>query len=324
MMPRGDKKIYIAGHRGLVGSAVVRALQQAGFDNLLTADHASLELTDARQVDAFFRQHRPDRVVLAAAKVGGIAANQRYAYDFIQQNLMIQSQIIDAARRYKVERLLFLGSSCIYPRDCPQPIKESYLLSGALESTNRAYALAKIAGIELCAAANRQYGMQCLALMPCNLYGPGDNFDVENAHVLPALLQKMHHAKVTAAASVSIWGSGSPKREFLHSDDLAQACLLLLQLPEDAFIEQLHVADFPIINVGSSVDISIAQLAQQVRAVVGFQGKLGYDQTKPDGTPRKLLDSRRIQALGWQARIDLSAGLAEVYQHYVKQRYSAE
>ncbi len=318
MSVEAETRIFIAGHRGLVGSALVRRLEGTDHSILLTRTHQALDLTDGRAVDAFFHDERPEFVFLAAAKVGGIHANATYSADFIFSNLSIQTNVIDAAYRHGVKRLIFLGSSCIYPRDCPQPIREAYLLSGPLEETNRAYAVAKIAGVEMCRAYNRQHGTRFLAVMPTNLYGPNDNYDLENSHVLPALIRKMHTAKLEGAAGGEVWGSGQPRREFLHSDDLADACVHLMGLPDDQFDALLNYVPAPaLINIGSGQDQSILTLAQMVKEVVGFAGELLLDTTRPDGTPRKLLDVSRLFALGWQPRIDLRAGIAHAYADFL-------
>jgi GDP-L-fucose synthase len=311
-------KIYIAGHRGLAGSALVRRLRRGGYANLLTRSHAELNLTDAAATRAFFSAERPDYVFLAAAKVGGILANETYPADFIRDNLAIQSHVIHQAWANGARRLLFLGSSCIYPRDCPQPIREDYLLTGPLEATNRAYALAKIAGVEMCWSYNRQHGARFLAAMPTNLYGPGDNYDLATSHVLPALMRKMHEAKAAGKSEVVIWGSGRPMREFMHSDDMADACVYLMELPEEAYAGLTGSATVaPLVNVGTGVDQSIAELAQLVAAAVGYRGSFVYDASKPDGTPRKLLDVSRLRGCGWHSRISLEQGLADAYQHFL-------
>jgi len=309
-------RIYVAGHTGLAGSALVRRLHAAGFDNLVVRSHAELELTDAAAVRAFFAAERPQFVFLAAAKVGGILANDTRPADFVRENLLIQTHVIDAAQRNGVRRLLFLGSSCIYPREARQPIAESELLSGPLEPTNRAYAVAKIAGIEMCWSYNRQHGTRFLAAMPSNLYGPGDNYDLESAHVLAALLRKMHEANSRGDQQVTIWGSGTPRREFLYSDDMADACVHLMSLPEARFAELIAPARAPLVNVGTGVDCTIAELAQRIAAAVGYQGQFVFDRSKPDGVPRKLLDVSRLAALGWRPRIGLDEGLALAYQEY--------
>lgn len=318
-----NAKIYVAGHRGLVGSALVRALQEKGAPNIITRSRAELDLTDQAAVQHFFAEKKPDYVFLAAAKVGGIWANDNYPADFILQNLQIQNNILIAAKQHHVKRLLFLGSSCIYPRDCPQPIKEEYLLTGPLESTNRAYALAKIAGIETCWAFNRQFGTNFLAVMPTNLYGPGDNYDLNTSHVIPALIRKMHEAKVSNAKNVVIWGTGTPKREFLYSDDLANACLFLMQLDDKKFNSLTASKEkAPIVNVGCGEDLSILALAQLISEVVGFEGQIVTDTTKPDGTPRKVLCVEKMRQLNWQPQIKLRDGLAFAYREFSKQQSS--
>jgi GDP-L-fucose synthase len=313
-------KIYIAGHRGLVGSALVRNLQDKGHTHFLTRTHAELDLTDQAAVEAFFAQEKPDYVFLAAAKVGGILANNEYPAEFIRDNLAIQTNIIHAAYKNSVKRLLFLGSSCIYPKLCPQPMKEEYLLTGPLEATNRPYALAKIAGIEMCWSYNRQYGTQYLAVMPTNLYGPGDNYHPENSHVIPALIRKFHAAKQCNAPSVSVWGTGTPKREFLYSDDMADACVFLLGLPDEQFkallgSDEAKTGEFipPVVNIGVGEDITIKELAETVKTVVGYQGEIEFDVTKPDGTPRKLMDVSRLTGMGWKAKTAFVEGLQQAY-----------
>jgi len=305
-MRPGDK-IYVAGHRGLVGSALVRRLQREGYTNLLMRSHGELDLTNQSMVQDFFMMERPDYVFLAAAKVGGILANRDYPADFIMDNLSIAVNVIMAAHRVRVKKLLFLGSSCIYPKHAPQPVKEEHLLTGSLEPTNEAYAVAKIAGILLCQACNRQYGTNYISVMPANLYGPGDNFDLETSHVLPALIRKFHEAKVSGSPHVVVWGTGSPRREFLHVDDLADACLFLMR----------EYNEPEIINVGVGEDISIGDLAQLTAEVVGYQGAIIYDTTKPDGTPRKLLDVSRLTKLGWRPRISLREGIEQTYRWYL-------
>lgn len=309
-------KIFVAGHRGLVGSALVRALKKNGYHNILSRSHAELDLTHQNAVHEFFAQHKPDYVFLAAAKVGGILANNTYPGDFIYSNLQIQTNVIDCAKAHQAKRLLFLGSSCIYPRDCPQPMQESDLLSGPLEPTNRPYALAKIAGIEMCSAYNRQYGTKYLAVMPTNLYGPGDNYDLHTSHVIPALIRKMHEAKENNVEEVVVWGTGQPRREFLYSDDLAQACVFLMNLPDKTFNDLIAHDKAPLINIGYGQDLSIAGLAMLVKHVVGFQGEIVFDGTKPDGTPRKLLSTEKINALGWRPTHTLEAGLKLAYAQY--------
>lgn len=319
-----DAKIYIAGHRGLVGSALLRNLEARGYKNLLLRTHAELDLTDQTATADFFAQEKPDYVVLAAAKVGGIMANSTYPAEFIRDNLVIQNNVIHSAWRNNVKRLLFLGSSCIYPKLAPQPIKEEYLLTGALEPTNRPYALAKIAGIEMCWSYNRQYGTKYLAVMPTNLYGPGDNYHPENSHVIPALLRKFHQAKQAKADEVMVWGTGTPRREFLYSEDMADACVFLMNLPEASF-EQLLGDDGldgegfapPLINIGFGDDVSIADLCQIVKKVTGFAGEIVFDTSKPDGTARKLLDTSRLHGLGWTPKIALDQGLELAYKDFV-------
>ncbi|KDA53100.1 GDP-L-fucose synthase [Thermoanaerobaculum aquaticum] len=303
-----DAKIYVAGHRGLVGSALVRALQARSYRNLILLTRQQLDLTDQQAVERFFSEQRPEFVFLAAAKVGGILANSTFPADFIRNNLQVQTNVIDAAYRHGVKKLLFLGSSCIYPRLAPQPIKEEYLLTGPLETTNEAYAIAKIAGIKMCQAYRRQYGFNAISLMPTNLYGPGDNFDLTSSHVLPALIRKFHDGKVQGASEVVVWGTGKPRREFLHVDDLADAALFLM--------EQYDSEE--IINVGSGTDISIAELAEMVANVVGFKGKIVFDHSKPDGTPRKLLDVSKLYGLGWRPKIPLEAGIAATYRWFLE------
>jgi len=307
-------RIFVAGHRGLVGSAITRELQKQGYTNLLLKTHAELDLMSGPAVSKFFEEERPDYVFLAAAKVGGILANNTYPADFIRDNLEIQTNVIDAAYHSGVKRLLFLGSSCIYPKLCPQPIKEDYLLTGPLEPTNRPYALAKIAGIEMCWSYNRQYGTQFLAAMPTNLYGPGDNFDLNKSHVLPALIRKAAEAKATGEKKIVVWGTGTPRRELLYSDDLAEACIFLMSLPDATFSTLLNSEQPPLINIGTGHDLSIRELAELVCRVIGFDGTLQFDTTKPDGTPQKLMDVSRINALGWHARTSLEEGIRLTYE----------
>lgn len=311
-------KIYVAGHRGLVGSAIVRELKAKGFENIVVRTHAELDLTNQNATNSFFERERPDYVFLAAAKVGGIHANNSFPADFIQINLSIQNNVIHAAYLFGVRRLLFLGSSCIYPKHAPQPMKEEYLHTGSLEPTNRPYALAKLAGIEQCWSYNRQFGTQFLSVMPTNLYGPGDNYDLDNSHVLPALIRKFHEAKCQAADHVVVWGTGTPRREFLFNQDMAEACVFLMNLDDQKF-KSLLAADRndgvpPLINVGAGVDCSIKELAELVREIVGYKGKIQFDPTRPDGTMRKLLDVSRLMELGWIAKTKLRDGIQLAYQ----------
>jgi len=362
-----DSKIYVAGHGGLVGSALLRRLAGLGYGEVVTRSHAQLDLTDQHAVRDFFAREKPDLVFLAAAKVGGILANSTFPAEFIYQNLMIQANVIHAAWQAGVKRLLFLGSSCIYPRDCPQPIREGYLLTGPLEPSNRPYALAKIAGIEQCWSYNRQYNTRCLAVMPTNLYGPGDSYDLRSSHVIPALIRKFHLAKLAGQGelagivadeqrhgpiptevremlglssdapaglsrrpaqcrTVPVWGTGSPRREFLHSDDMADACIFLMDLPDEAFsalVGRRTAADGsgsaapPLINIGCGQDMTIGELAELVREIVGFPGELVFDHSKPDGTPRKLLDVSLLRSLGWKQRIPLATGIAQAYRDFL-------
>ena len=308
---------YVAGHRGLVGSAIVRQLHKAGCDNIITRTHSELDLTDQAAVRAFFAQERPDYVILAAAKVGGIHANNTYPAEFIQDNLMIEANVIDAAWRADVQRLLFLGSSCIYPRDVEQPMREDALLTGTLESTNEPYAIAKIAGIKLCESYNRQYGTDYRSVMPTNLYGEGDNFHPENSHVIPALMRRFHEAKQRGDNQVTVWGSGRPMREFLHVDDMAAASLFVLGLDKPSY-EANTQPMLSHINVGTGVDCSIRELAETIAEVVGFEGELVFDASKPDGTPSKLMDVSRLRAMGWEASIGLKEGLAATYAWFLE------
>jgi GDP-L-fucose synthase len=309
-----DSRIYVAGHLGLAGSALVRSLERHGFSNFVFRSQAELDLQNQSATNVFFASERPEHVFLAAAKVGGIQANNTYPADFIRDNLQIQTNVIDAAYRNGVKRLLFLGSSCIYPRDCPQPIREEYLLTGPLEATNRAYALAKIAGIEMCWSYNRQYGTHYLAAMPTNMYGPGDNYNLETSHVLPALIRKVYEAKCAGRSEVVVWGTGKPLREFLFSNDFADACVHLMTL-DDQVYETLMSDKFPpLINVGYGSDVTIRELAETVCRVLGFTGSLVFDASKPDGTPRKLMDSSRLRALGWQPKIDLETGIRLAFE----------
>ena len=301
-------KIYVAGHRGLVGSAIVRAIEAEGKNSWIGQTRAELDLLDRKAVFAFLAKETPDVVVIAAAKVGGIHANDTFPVEFLSQNLQIEVNLMDAAHAAQIERLLFLGSSCVYPKMAQQPIKEEYLLTGKLEETNEAYALAKISGLKLVQAYREQYGHSWISTMPTNMYGPGDNYDLENSHVLPAMIRKFHDAKVQGKASVTLWGTGSPMREFLHSDDLGRACIYLLENYDD------EVA----INVGTGKDISIKELAELIKQVVGFDGSIEWDSSKPDGTPRKLLDVSRIQSLGWEPTFSLRQGIESTYQSYLK------
>ena len=308
-----NAKIYVAGHCGLVGSALLRQLSAQGYTNVVTRTHAELDLTHQTAVANFFKAEQPDYVILAAAKVGGIHANNTYPAEFIYENLAIQTNVIHQSYVNGVKRLLFLGSSCIYPRDCPQPIQEEYLLTGPLEATNRPYALAKIAGIEMCWSYNRQYGTQYLAVMPTNLYGPGDNYHPENSHVIPALIRKFHEAKVNDQPTVSVWGTGTPRREFLYSDDMAEACLYLLQLPATKTAKLFSESTPPLVNIGCGEDLTIKALAELVKQTTGFTGEIIFDHTKPDGTMQKLMDVSRLSDLGWSAKVDLKDGLKLAY-----------
>ncbi len=311
-----NAKIYVAGHNGLAGSAIVRRLKALGYRNIVGFRSSEVDLTSQPDVEALFSRERPEHVFLCAAHVGGIHANNTYPADFIYRNLMIQSNVIHAAAQSGVGRLCFLGSSCIYPRECPQPMRETHLLSGPLESTNRPYAVAKIAGIEMCWAYNRQHGTRFIALMPTNLYGPGDNYDLNNSHVLPAIMRKMHSAKVTGADHVALWGTGRARREFLHSDDLGAAAVHVMKLSEPAYTQLLNDDEKqpPLINVGCGTDVTIAEAAQLVADAVGFNGELVWDSSKPDGTPQKLLDISKIQSLGWNPQVSLRDGLSATYQ----------
>jgi GDP-L-fucose synthase len=307
-----DARIYVAGHRGMAGSAIVRRLAARGYDRVITRTRAELDLFDQRAVHEFMRAERPDYVFVAAAKVGGIAANDKYRADFLYQNLLIESNLVHAAFDADVGGLLFLGSSCIYPRDCPQPIKEEYLLTGPLEQTNEPYAIAKIAGVKLCEAFNRQYGTRYVSAMPTNLYGPNDNYDLETSHVLPALIRKAHEAKLRGDPAMEVWGSGRPRREFLHVEDMADAVILMMEL---------GVAD-GLYNVGSGTDVTIAELAHTIAQVVGYRGELRFDATRPDGTLRKLLDVSRLAALGFAPRFDLRDGIADAYRAFLDSHWS--
>jgi GDP-L-fucose synthase len=312
MLLTATSSVYIAGHRGLVGSALVRHLTARGFANLITQTRADLDLTDPAAVDHFFATRRPEFVFLAAAKVGGILANSSYPVDFLRDNLAIQLNVINSAYRHNVKKLAFLGSSCIYPKNAPQPIKEEYLLTGPLETTNEWYAIAKIAGIKLCQAYRAQYGFNAIALMPTNLYGPGDNFDLTTSHVLPALIRKFHTAQSEGHPTVTLWGSGTPLREFLHVDDLAEACVFLMQ----------HYNEREIVNIGTGEDLTISALARIVARVTGFRGEVVLDRSKPDGTPRKLLDVSRLHAMGWRHSISLEEGIQATYRWYLKEESS--
>jgi GDP-L-fucose synthase len=309
-----DSRIYIAGHRGLVGSAIHRELIRLGYVNVITRTRDELDLLDATAVDAFFANEKPNYVFLAAAKVGGILANNNYPAEFIHDNLVLQTNIIGASYRNKADRLLFLGSSCIYPKLAPQPMPESSLLTGPLEPTNRPYALAKIAGIEMCWSYNRQYGTRYLAAMPTNLYGPGDNYDLANSHVLPALIRKTADAIRTNAPTVMVWGTGTPRRELLYSDDLAQACVFLMNLDDATYGTLLNETEPPLINIGTGEDVTIRELAETVARVLGYTGHLVFDATKPDGTPRKLMDVSRLHALGWRHATDLEQGINRTWE----------
>jgi GDP-L-fucose synthase len=316
-VPR-NARVYLAGHRGLVGSALLRRLLGAGFQNIITRTHSQLDLTRQAAVEEFFRQERPDYVLLAAAKVGGIHANATRPAEFIYQNLAIQSNVVHAAYLYGVQRLLFLGSSCIYPRLAGQPMAEEALLTGPLEPTNEPYAVAKIAGIKLCESYNREHGTDFRSVMPTNLYGPNDNFDLQTSHVVPALIRKFHEAKVAGRSAVEVWGTGRPRREFLHVDDLADACLFVLELDRETHVQHTQPMRSHL-NIGTGTDVSIAELADAVRRVVGLSGEILFDPSMPDGAPRKLLDVTRITALGWRPRISLEAGLQSVYRWFVEQ-----
>ena len=306
-MKKNDK-IFIAGHRGMVGSALVRTLKEKGYTNLTLRSHLELDLTVQEKVYTFFKEEHPDYVFLAAAQVGGILANTTYRAEFIYSNLAIQNNVLDAAWKYNAKRLMFLGSSCIYPKHCPQPIKESYLLTGPLETTNESYAIAKIAGLKTCEAYNYQYKTDYVTVMPTNLFGPNDNFEPETSHVMPALIQKIHQAKISKAKYVTIWGTGSPKREFLHVDDMASACVFLME--KESFKD--------IINIGSGFDLTIRELAEMICKIIGFTGELNFDTSKPDGPPRKLLDISRLQSLGWQPKFILEDGIASTYSWFLE------
>lgn len=319
-----DSRIYVAGHNGLVGSALMRRLQAAGYSNIITRSHSDLDLIDQTAVSDFFKAEQPEYVFLAAARVGGILANNTYPAEFIHQNLAIQINVIHQAWRHKVKRLLFLGSSCIYPRDCAQPIKEEYFLTGPLEATNRPYAIAKISGIEMCWSYNRQYGTEYLAVMPTNLYGPGDNYDLNSSHVIPALIRKFHEGKMLGDKEAVVWGTGTPRREFLYSDDMADACLFLINQLDTGFQSLLWRVDVrtgdslpPLVNIGSGQDITIRELAELVKEIVGFEGGVVFDASRPDGTPRKLLDVTCLDGVGWRARTTLTTGLKQAYLEFL-------
>jgi len=317
-MMDASTKIYVAGHSGLAGGAIVRELSIQGFERIATCPHADLDLEDAVATRLFFEEEQPEVVFLAAGHVGGIAANNGFPVDFLLRNLKIAANVIESAQAVGVRRLIFLGSSCIYPRECPQPIREEYLLTGPLEATNRPYALAKIAGIEMCWAFNRQYGARFLAAMPTNLYGRGDNFDLESSHVLPALIRKIHEAKQSGSAQVVLWGSGTPRREFLHADDLARALVFLAELDDARYGALTDPGKCPLINVGTGVDLTIRELAEAIAAVIGYQGEFVQDRSKPDGTPRKVMDVSRIRTLGWAPKTELREGLALAYQDFLR------
>ena len=306
--------IFVAGAKGLAGSAIIRCLKKHGCTNILAPSHSELELMDQQAVSSYFEKHKPGYVFLAAAKVGGILANDTYPADFIYSNLMIQNSIIHQSYVHKIKKLLFLGSSCIYPRNCPQPIKEEYLMTGPLEPTNSAYAVAKIAGIEMCRAYNKQYNTKFIPVMPTNLYGPNDNFDLETSHVLPALIRKFHEAKQSNADAVTIWGTGKPKREFLHVDDLAEACIYLMNLPDD----KLSLKGSPLFNIGTGTDLTVGELAELIKKITGFKGDISYDTSKPDGTPQKCLYVSKMKTLGWQSKINLNNGISQVYEWYAQ------
>jgi len=319
-----DAKIYVAGHRGLVGSALMRNLRDNGYSNFVIRSHAELDLTSQAAVEAFFEQEKPDYVFLAAARVGGIHANNVYPAEFIRDNLAIQTNIIHAAWKNSAKRLMFLGSSCIYPKLAPQPMKEDYLLTGPLEPTNRPYALAKIAGIEMCWSYNRQYGTKFIAVMPTNLYGPGDNYHPENSHVIPALIRKFHEAKQSNNPIVTVWGTGTPRREFLYSDDMADACVFLMRLPDAQYgtllgSDEQATGVFmpPLVNIGVGVDLTIRELAESVKRAVGYEGEIVFDADKPDGTPRKLMDVSRLNTLGWVAKTGMAEGLDQAYRDFL-------
>lgn len=316
-----NDKIYIAGHRGLVGTALLRTLRDKGYTNFVTRTHTELDLSNQAAVESFFAVEKPDYVFLAAARVGGIHANNTYPAEFIRDNLAIQTNIIHAAYRNNVKRLLFLGSSCIYPKLAPQPMKEEHLLTSELEPTNRPYALAKIAGIEMCWAYNRQYKTQFLAVMPTNLYGPSDNYHPENSHVIPALIRRFHEAKLASAPSVTVWGTGTPRREFLYSEDMADACVYLMRLPDAQFVPLLgynrNDGLAPLVNIGVGEDMTIRELAETVKSVIGYSGEIAFDATKPDGTPRKLMDVGRLNGMGWRAKTPFALGIKQAYADFL-------
>ncbi|MDM0081972.1 GDP-L-fucose synthase [Variovorax sp. J31P179] len=312
------KRVYVAGHRGLVGTATLQALSRRPEYEVLTRTHAELDLEDRQATREFFQQQRPDYVVMSAAKVGGILANSNFPVDFLHNNLRIQLNVFDAAHEVGIDRMIFLGSSCIYPRDCPQPINEDYLLTGPLEASNRPYALAKISGVESCWAFNRQHGTRYLAAMPTNMYGPGDTYHPEHSHVLPALIRRFHEAKMKGAPEVVVWGSGKPRREFMYSSDLGDAISFLLSLPEERFAALTHPDVSPLINIGVGQDTTIGEVAELVKKTVGYTGELKLDPSKPDGTPRKLLDVGRLGSLGWRASTPLDVGLANAYQDFLQ------
>jgi len=309
-----QSRIYVAGHRGLVGSAIVRRLEREGYSNVIVRTSAELDLREYRDVQRFFEDVQPEYVFLAAAKVGGILANNDYPADFIRDNLFIQNSVIDASYRSGVKKLMFLGSTCIYPKFAPQPMKESDLLTGTLEPTNEPYAIAKIAGIKMCQAYNRQYGTNYISVMPTNLYGPHDNYDLQSSHVLPALIRRIHEAKESGAASVEVWGTGSPRREFLYADDLADACVFLMNSYDSS----------EIINIGVGEDVSIRELAELIKSVVGYNGEIRFDMSKPDGTPRKLVDVTKLHAWGWRASTSLEQGIRQAYEWYIEQAQRRE
>jgi GDP-L-fucose synthase len=315
-----SSKVYVAGHRGLAGSAICRELTKQGYENIITRTHQELDLEDQKKTEEFICDIKPDVVFLAAARVGGILANNSYPVDFLMKNLEIQANVIKASHKANVQRLIFLGSSCIYPKNCPQPIKEEYLLTSELEPTNRPYAIAKIAGIEMCWSFNREFKTLFLSAMPTNLYGPNDNYDLEASHVLPALIRKIHEAKLKNSISVEIWGSGNPKREFLHADDLASALIFLMNLDQNKFKELTNPDKTPLINIGTGSDQSIIELAELIKDIVGFDGDFKFNTSKPDGTLRKVLSIEKINKLGWSSKINLKDGLTQTYQDYCNER----